>query len=367
MCRPDSAGAVGAVDELKPTGRRSSPIIGLLVLWLVGTLLWAGAAIEAGMSFKDSFLVGGTQMATAALMAIVIWRMSARLHWQPLSAKFVLAHLAAMVAFAVVYTAAQGPWLIVDRPLLGRVIAAFKAPVAGWQVFVAIIIYLAIAGVSYARRAEASLRESERARAEARVTARDAQLAALHAQLQPHFLFNALHTVSALVHADPERADRALDELGQMLRYALREPSDDVTLQQEWDFARDYLAFEALRLGPRLRVSLNIDDNALGTRVPSFLLQPLVENAVRHGAAVSPEGGDLAIRIAQQNGTVTIVVRNSAPLLEGAVGGMAGSGLRRLRERLELKYGPQRSAVETTTAAGDFTVTVTLPADTAVP
>src|SRR4030095_11572333 len=99
------------------------------------------------------------------------------------------------------------------------------------------------------RRAEAARSTVEQARATAEILARDAQLAALNAQLQPHLLFNALHTVSSLVHVDPDRADRALDELGHLLRYALRQSSEDVSLRQEWEFTRDYLAFETLRLG----------------------------------------------------------------------------------------------------------------------
>jgi LytS/YehU family sensor histidine kinase len=200
-------------------------------------------------------------------------------------------------------------------------------------------LYLAIAGVSYGRRAEAALSAGERARAAAEILARDSQLAALNAQLQPHFLFNALHTVSSLVHVDPDRADRALDELGHLLRYALRQSSEDVTLRQEWEFTRDYLAFEALRLGDRLRLETNVGEDALAAAVPPFILQPLVENAVRHGVANSASGGDVAVRIARDQGVVTLSVTNT--IADGAgSAGMAGTGLQRLRDRLALKYGP---------------------------
>src|SRR5260370_21056022 len=161
---------------------------------------------------------------------------------------------------------------------------------------------LAVAGVSYGRRAEAAGSAGERARAAAEILARDSQFAALNAQLQPHFLFNALHTVSALVHADPDRADRALDELGHLLRYALRQSSEDVTLRQEWEFTRDYLAFEALRLGGRLRLETNVSEHALDAALPPFILQPLVENTVRHRVATSPSGRDVAVGIARDDG-----------------------------------------------------------------
>ena len=189
--------------------------------------------------------------------------------------------------------------------------------------------------------------------------ARDAQLVSLNAQLQPHFLFNALHTVSALVHADPDRADRALDDLGHLLRYSLRQSSDDVTLRQEWEFTRDYLAFEALRLGDRLRLETDVSDAALAAAVPPFILQPLVENAIRHGVANSPSGGDVAVRIARDDGIVTLSVTNT--IAAGAApAGMAGTGLQRLRDRLALKYPPLRASVVVATGTR-FAVTVTLP------
>lgn len=165
--------------------------------------------------------------------------------------------------------------------------------------------------------------------------------------------------MGALVHVDPDGADRALDDLGRLLRYALRQSGDDVTLRQEWEFTREYLAFEALRLGDRLRLETNVSEDALSGAVPPFILQPLVENAVRHGVANSPSGGDVAVRIARDEGVVTLTVMNTMAA-EAGTAGMAGTGLQRLRERLALKYGPGRATV----VVGEgtkFLVIVTLP------
>ena len=127
------------------------------------------------------------------------------------------------------------------------------------------------------------------------------------------------------MHVDPDRADRALDELGHLLRYALRQSGEDVTLRQEWEFTRDYLAFEALRLGERLRLETSVSEDALGGAVPPFILQPLVENAVRHGVANSASGGDVAVRIARDQGVVTLSVTNT--IAGGAgIGGHGGHG-----------------------------------------
>lgn len=334
--------------------------VGFVLVWMVAAGLWSLAAISMGMPPGEAVRFGGGQMGVAGLLALVIWRLSARMPWRPRSWTFLMVHIGALALFATSFTAAQGFGFARGRSLLAGIGEALTSPVAGWNLLMGGVLYLAIGGVSYARRVEASLRESERARAQARLTARDAQLAALNAQLHPHFLFNALHTVSALVHADPDRADRALDDLGKLLRYALREPSDDVTLRQEWDFARDYLAFETLRLGSRLSLDLDVDERALSARVPPFVLQPLVENALRHGAAASLEGGLVAIRIALADGMIHLVIRNT---VAGADAGMAGSGLRRLRDRLDLTYGPGRANLEAAAEGDDFVVTVTIPAN----
>ena len=333
-----------------------------VLIWVIAALLWTLAAVRMGMPPLEAVNFGGGQMAVAGLLTLGIWRLSARVPWRPRSWPFVLIHVGAMGVFAAAFTAGQGFGFAGGGPLLRGIQEALTAPVAGWNLLMGGVLYLAIAGVSYARRVEASLRESERVQAEARVSAREAQLAALHAQLHPHFLFNALNTVSALVHADAQRADRALDDLGKLLRYELRVPSDDVTLRQEWEFARDYLAFEELRLGSRLRLQLDIDEAALSARVPPFVLQPLIENAVRHGVAGAPEGGAVAVRIAGVDGTIVMTIRNAVPAAAAPGGGMAGSGLQRLRERLDLTYGMGRAEVEARAEGAEFVVTVVVPA-----
>ena len=333
---------------------------GLLAIWATGVLFWT---LAAARGFNEPALhalpFGIVQMGVAAIMAAGVWYLTALVPWQSRKAPFVAAHFAAIVAFAFGYAAAQGLAFLGEKSFADCLRFALNSPYTGWNLLMGTWLYLAIAGVSYGRRAEASRRAGERARAAAEILARDSQLAALNAQLQPHFLFNALHTVSSLVHVDPDRADRALDELGRLLRYALRQSNEDVTLRDEWEFTREYLAFEALRLGDRLRLETKISDAALDAAVPPFILQPLVENAVRHGVANSPSGGDIAVSIARDDGSVLLWVANS--VADGAApSGMAGTGLRRLRERLALKYPAGGTHVEVATGT-KFAVSVRLP------
>jgi hypothetical protein len=333
---------------------------GLLVIWATGVLFWTLAAARGlGEPPLHALPFGVVQMGVAAIMAVGVWYLTGAVPWQSRIVPFAAAHLAGIAAFAVGYAAAQGLAFLGDRSILECLKFGLDSPYTGWNLLMGTWLYLAIAGVSYGRRAEAARGAGELARAAAEILARDAQLVSLNAQLQPHFLFNALHTVSALVHADPDRADRALDDLGHLLRYSLRQSNEDVTLRQEWEFTRDYLAFEALRLGDRLRLETDVSDAALAAAVPPFILQPLVENAIRHGVASSPSGGDVAVRIARDDGIVTLSVTNT--IAAGAApAGMAGTGLQRLRDRLALKYPPMRAGVVVATGT-KFAVTVTLP------
>jgi len=336
-------------------------VVGLLALWATGVLFWTLAAARGlGEPPLHALPFGIAQMGVAAVLAIGVWYLTGAVPWTKTPKGTLLAaHLAGVSVFAVGYAEAQGLAFLGDRPLRDCLWWGLTSYAAGWNLLMGTWLYFAIAGVSYARRAEASLRDGERARAAAEILARDSQLAALNSQLQPHFLFNALHTVSSLVHVDPDAADRALDELGRLLRYALRQSNEDVTLRQEWEFTREYLAFEALRLGARLRLETRVSESALDAAVPPFILQPLVENAVRHGVANSPSGGDIAVSIAQDAGVVTLWVANTIAGHAGTAG-MAGTGLQRLRERLALKYAPGTTHVEVATGT-KFAVSVTLP------
>lgn len=169
-----------------------------------------------------------------------------------------------------------------------------------------------------------------------------ARTEALRARLHPHFLFNALHTLSALVHADPDRAIGGIARLGEVLRVALdRAERPFVALGEEVDFSRDYLDIEALRYGPRLACRWRIDPAALALPVPPFVLQPLIENVVKHG--VDRSSGRTAIDVSAQVQDAHLlieVVHRSAPGgdLDGARRGLS-SGLADLRARMDALYG----------------------------
>jgi two-component system, LytTR family, sensor histidine kinase AlgZ len=166
-----------------------------------------------------------------------------------------------------------------------------------------------------------------------------ARLAELQSRIRPHFLFNALNTALALVRVDPERAENVLEDLAQLFRVALAEVGASVSLEEEIELARRYLAIEEVRFGKRLQVQWDIDPAVHGARVPPLVLQPLVENAVRHGIEPAAAGGSVSVRAQVQRGQAVVVVSNS---LGGPQDGPANPGhgmaLHNVRERLRLLH-----------------------------
>jgi two-component system, LytTR family, sensor kinase len=191
----------------------------------------------------------------------------------------------------------------------------------------------------YNRFRQGELRTSQ---LEARLS--QAQLQALKMQLHPHFLFNTLHSISSLVHKNPDAADKMLARLGDFLRMTLENSgAQEVKLKKELEFLRCYLEIERIRFQDRLTTEMRIDPNALDARVPNLILQPIVENAIRYGIAPRSAPGRIEILAEQQNGTLCIEVRDNGPGLGANQRAdqvfRKGLGLANTKARLEQLYG----------------------------
>jgi two-component system sensor histidine kinase AlgZ len=197
-------------------------------------------------------------------------------------------------------------------------------------------------------------------RAKARTPAATAaRLTELQSCIRPHFLFNTLNTAIALVREQPLKAEAMLEDLSELFRSALANPAESVTLEEEIALARRYLAIEEIRFAERLSVTWNLDPNAGRARVPPLLLQPLVENAIRHGVEPSAKGAALEITSIRRGSMVLIKVSNTTPAGSGEPGN--GLALANVRERLALLHDVQ-ARFQTSYKDSVFQVILEIPA-----
>lgn len=223
--------------------------------------------------------------------------------------------------------------------------------VATLMLFYALDYYRAF----HARTLRASQLETEVARA---------QLDALRRQLQPHFLFNTLHAISALMSRDVQGARRMIAKLSDLLRLTLDESEHEVPLAQELAFLEQYLDLQRLRFGDRLRIEQHVAAAALDCRVPRLVLQPIVENALRHGIERRAAAGRIVIDAARHAGVLELRVRDDGPgmgVLEGE-NVIEGVGLSNTRARLQHLYGSAASLTLADNPEGGVCVTVIVPA-----
>ncbi|MBI4914195.1 MAG: histidine kinase [Acidobacteria bacterium] len=328
------------------------PVVGLLL----GTGMSQGWPLVEALALTVPLAFGG------AMLFLTSWYLCVAL---PISTFKVRNHgvawtLSALLMGNIWWLMAWGLAEVLGRtPFFPDVVARTRV---AWVFFFAmgVLLYLATLALHYLLQALAREREAERRAGDLQVLAREAELKALRAQLNPHFLFNSLNSISALTSVDPGRAREMCVLLSDFLRKSLKlgeRPS--VTLAEELDILEAYLAIERIRFGARLGVERELDPAAAEVGIPPLLLQPLVENAIKHGIAALPEGGQLRIATRLQGAEVEIRLENpldpDSPRPKGL-----GMGLRQVRERL-LKHFGGRARLEAEASEGRFKVRAMLP------
>jgi two-component system LytT family sensor kinase len=313
----------------------------VLAAWLPFFAIWVLFAMSyAHYRLPAALVTSMISMGTASLLGIAVWHLCQRRPWPlRLSLKFYLQQIFLASVYSVL-------WVISINSLesIRRGTNAFQdfwvSPVFGWQLLMGLCLYGLFAGVSYAVQTRNRLHEKETLALRAEALAAAARLDAIRARLNPHFLFNALHTLAALVKFRPTMAEAAIERLGDMLRYTLKENGRElVEFAEEYEFTRQYIAFEQLRYEDRLKVDLQIDPESFNFDIPPFSMQTLAENAVHHAISTRPEGGSIWIKCSCQDGGLSVSVRDDGPGGGADPGQSHQFGLRSLRERLRATYG----------------------------
>jgi signal transduction histidine kinase len=336
-----------------------------IATWLPFFVMWALVSMSYGHVSSISILIDTViSTGSAGLLGILVWLACRRWPWPH---GFRLEFYLLQIGLATMYGVAWASAVESLEYLRGDPVLTSWSAFAR-QVALGVWFYAVFAGISHAVQTRNRLHDKEVVAARAEALAATARLDALHARLNPHFLFNALHTVAALVKFSPSRAEGAIQRLGDMLRYTLKEDSRGVVaFAEEYEFTQQYLAFEQLRYEDRLKVHFQIDSGSFDFDLPPFCIQTLAENAVHHAIATRPEGGSIWITSRCGSGQLHVRVRDDGSGQARESGESHQLGLRSVRERLVAAFG---SAADLTVEnSNGFQVTFSVPSsdDIAMP
>ncbi len=352
-------------------GRRIALIFGF---WTLIALSFAGQfyieASKAGVPVTWNQAVGSSlaDWYIFALLSLPLVRLAGRFrlegeHWL----NGVSAHLAASVVFSVAWVVLRS-WLALAQSRLSGAPVSFAAlfqPLLVKTWHYNLLVYWVIMSVIHAFDYYRKFQDREVRAIELEKRLAEARLQALQMQLNPHFLFNTLHAISALMHKDVEAADRMLARLSDLLRYALESTDEqEVSLRQELSFLKRYLEIEQTRFGARLTIQLDVPSDTLDARVPNLILQPLVENAIRHGIEPHARPGRIELIARREGDTLKLRVRDNGAGLSPDQILDEGVGLANTRARLEQLYGAAHRFELANHPDGGLVVSLDIPART---
>ncbi len=334
-------------------------VLTVLAAWTAVALLFAIQTRFQGDTPRPWGWILGWQLAgwwTWAAFTPIVTAFSDRAARLGSPLRIVAAHVPAALATAVLCAATEGAvkWALgIYRTTPLSLGAGVSYAVATYWTF-NVLIYAMVVGLYHAVRA---------ARLESQLM--QARLDALTGQLQPHFLFTTLHTISAFVLEDPKQANRMITRLSELLRHSFnREHGPLVTLEEELQLLDHYVAIQEARFGDRLKVTFRVDAGTGAATVPTFLLQPLVENAIRHGAALQGGSAEVEIAAVRVGDRLRLEVRDNGPGIPAGAGRNGGGvGIANTRARLAQLYGAGQSfaLVNAPVGKGGAVATIEIP------
>jgi two-component system LytT family sensor kinase len=330
---------------------------GVYGVWLTGQNLLVTSALDVPVGTGEIAARAFFGAATWAALTLFVFRLVRAFPLDRRPRLLALAvHVVGGAAVAlgeILITRLVGPLLGWPAPdPLQHLLEAFPAN---------IVYYWLLVGVGHGLRWYRYYRQRESDAAELGRRLVQAELHLLKSQLHPHFLFNTLHAISALMHRDVRAADRMLARLSQLLRVALDySGTHEVSLQEELDFLEPYIEIEQVRLGDRLNVTMDIEPATLDAKVPHMILQPIVENAIRHGIAPRASPGSIAISARTDGDLLVLEVQDDGPGLAPGRTAAGGLGLANTRARLAQLYG-DRFSFDPHNGGGGFRVRMRIP------
>jgi sensor histidine kinase YesM len=335
-----------------------------VVLFTTSQLVLTYTATGGPAYWRATFRNSAIQWLPWVLVAPAVITLALRRPMRSVRApKLVLVHVLAVFAVAAAVVALTFLFRIANGNPIAR---TYRAEYLRSIHSIAVVYGLLIVGV-YIALALRQAREREGHVARLEVQLGEARFAALQSQLHPHFLFNTLHGVSSLIHEDPDGAEDMLTALSDLLRSTLgRGDQREATLRDDLAFLDDYLKIHRMRLGDRLRVRMNVTAAAEDLLVPTFVIQPLVENAIRYAIAPRREGGQLEIAARVSGDTLHLTIADDGPGFQAnserdGRGGW-GIGLANTRARLDQLFGEQHRFVVADRAEGGAVVEIQIPA-----
>jgi two-component system LytT family sensor kinase len=348
----------------------------LFVGWTLVSIIFAGISYAAAIGennkefgFVSALRLNLVQFYLWAILSPLVFRFSRRfpIELRPLNVRNLLLYFPALISFAGIHQVLHLAvlWSIIPRwrqkyPALIDCYRAYFAFGFYIDLIIALLIVIAVHALLYYQ----NFRASELAQSTLKAQLAQAQLRALKMQLQPHFLFNTLHSISSLVLEDPSKANSMIARLGDFLRLTVENSEQQlVTLKEEAEFLRCYLDIEQVRFGDRLTVVFVLEPQTLSAQVPHLILQPVVENAIQHAIAPRAAQGHIKIEAKRLNSLLRVAISDNGPGIGSNANslGKKGVGLTNVRSRLQQMYGPDFRFELINTGDGGLTVVIEIP------